>query len=946
MAVFVALDLETTGLDPERDAIIEIGAVKFRDDQVLSEFNTFVNPGRSIPFEITVLTGITDQDVAQAPRLQSVLPGLAQFVGDAPVVGHNVGFDLSFLRRWTVLLSNRSVDTFSLATTLVPEADRYSLLSLATLLGFPPQTSHRAIDDACASYQLFQKLLDRACTLPLPLLEELVEQGERCHWPPADFFRYALRIAARGAVATDEAWGRDLPASPAFAVSDKAQPLEPAEVRRPLDVDALAGLLEQGGAFSTHFPGYENRPQQVQMLRAVADALNEGRHLMVEAPTGVGKSLAYLIPAVAWGAQNGERVVISTNTINLQEQLYYKDLPDLAGVVPLAFRAAVLKGRSHYLCPARLAALQRSGPASPEEMAVLSRVLVWLTTTRDGDGDTLFLPTAQDQAMWGRLSADFEGCNPERCRYFHEGACFFYRARKAAEAAHLLIINHALLLADVSVQNRALPEYRFLIVDEAHHLEAATTGGLSFKIDRNLIRRVLAEVGATQARDGDAAADVFNAGILRETIVRCEMAQLDRDVMAMLYDAVRKVGRAAHRARRALETFFDQLEAFVEDASGGRMDTRYAFRLRVTGAERVQPAWDAVEVAWDDAVVPVFSVSDGLEQLAGGLDDLDELGVVDVEGLQGELIGLSRKLADIQGHLNTFVTQPSRQTIYWVEMGPEQMPLSVHAAPLHVGPLVQEHLFHKKEAVILTSATLRTGESFDFLRERLHATEADELAVDSPFDYAQSALVYLVEDIPEPGHPGYQNAVSEGMAALFRATQGRALGLFTSYSQLRATASAVTPLLKRDNIVVYTQGQGLSRNQLLENFRTSGKAVLLGTRSFWEGVDVPGEALSCLAIAKLPFSVPNDPVFAARSETFDAPFFDYAVPDAVLRFMQGFGRLIRTRTDRGIAVIFDRRIISKSYGQLFLDSLPGPIIQRGSVLDLPKVAAEWLNGQE
>jgi DNA polymerase-3 subunit epsilon/ATP-dependent DNA helicase DinG len=949
LAVFVALDLETTGFEADHDAIIEVGAVKFQGDQVLGEFSTFVHPGRRIPYEITLLTGITDDDVVNAPRLNAVLPRIAQFVGDAPVVGHNVGFDLGFLRRWSILGLNRSVDTFRLATALVPEADRYSLTSLATLLGFPPGRAHRALDDSYTTFYLFRKLLERACALPTQLLEELVRLGEQVDWPCGSFFSYALRLAGQNAFSKTDgsAWVGDGGAAasppPVFAVQEGAPRLEPSGTRRSLDLDTLAGLLEEDGAFARHFEGYEYRPQQIDMLRAVGDALNEGRHLMVEAPTGVGKSLAYLIPAVHWAAQNDERVVVSTNTINLQEQLYHKDLPDLAQVLPFDFRAAVLKGRSHYLCPARLAVIQRAGPSSQEEMDVLARVLVWLLQTHDGDGDGLFLPTARDRAVWGRLSANFEGCSSDRCRYLHQGACFFYRARRAAEAAHLVIVNHALLLADVAVQNRALPDYSFLIVDEAHHLESATTSGLSVKIDRSSVRRLLADVGAARTREG-AAVSVPTSGILGETMTRCRMAGLDEEIMGMVLDIVRRVAYKADKARRALEVFFDRLEDFIADASDGRVDSRYAFRLRVTGAERVQPAWDEVEIAWDGAAVPLFSITDGLEQLSGGLDDLDELGVVDVEGLQVELIGTARKLAEIRGHLTTFVTQPSRQTVYWVQVGPGQVPISVHAAPLHVGPLVQEHLFYKKESVILTSATLRTGESFDFLRERLYAMDAEELAVDSPFDYEQSTLVYLVDDVPEPGQPGYQKSVAQGMAALFKATRGRALGLFTSYSQLRATTRGLAAPLRQDDIVIYAQGAGLSRSQLLESFRTSERAVLLGTRSFWEGVDVPGEALSCLAIAKLPFSVPSDPVFAARAETFEAPFFEYAVPDAVLRFLQGFGRLIRTRTDRGVVVIFDRRLLTKSYGQIFLDSLPGPTIEKGSLLKLPSLAAEWLDG--
>ncbi len=946
LPIYVALDLETTGLDPDRDAIIEIGAVKFRGEEVLEEFSTLVNPGRPLPSEIVVLTGLTDEELEAAPRLHEVLHRFSRFVGDRLVVGHSIGFDLEFLHRHSILEPNRLLDTFTLATILAPDARRYSLRSLAQFLGFPPPVSHRALDDARTTHRLFLALFERALALPTSVLEELVRHGGRVNWPPTEFFRQALREAAQGSftstigaqLAAKRGQARE---APIFSVSIDEPPLKPEEGRRPLDVEKLAGLLEEDGAFAQKFPGYEHRPQQVRMLREVVRAFNEGCHLIVEAPTGVGKSLAYLIPTVHWAVQNGERVVISTNTINLQEQLYRKDLPDLARILPLDFRAAVLKGRSHYLCPARLAALRRIGPSSTREMDVLARVLVWLPNTLDGDGDSLFLPSSTERAIWRDLSAEFDGCDPERCRYFHKGECFFYRARRAAEAAHLVIVNHALLLADVAVQSRALPEYRYLIVDEAHHLETATTNGLSFETDKEVIRRMLEEVGHRRGA-GEGAAGAAFTGLLGETLARCRAARLDPPLMAKLEGFAGQVAQAVERAERGLESFFGQLERLMEEIGEEKGAGGYASRLRINAAQRAQPAWDAVEVAWDETSTPLFAVADGLERLAGGLANLEAMGLRDGEDLQAELIGVARRLTEILGHLNGFVVQPNKQTIYWIEAGPGAVPLSIHAAPLHVGPLIREHLFHKKEVVILTSATLRTGGSFDFLRERLHAWEAEELAVDSPFDYGSSTLVYIVDDIPEPGQPGYQRAVEQGMLALFQATGGRALGLFTSYSQLRSTARALAAPLAQADITLYAQGEGLSRNQLLENFRTTERAVLLGTRSFWEGVDVPGEALSCLAIAKLPFNVPTDPIFAARAETFDEPFLEYAVPEAVLSFLQGFGRLIRTRTDRGVVAIFDRRLVSKSYGQVFLQSLPGPTIRRGPATMLPQAARKWL----
>ena len=929
---YVALDLETTGLDAERDAIIEVAAVKFHNDDVLDTFSTFVNPGRPIPFQITELTGIRDDDVAGAPRLRDVLSRLARFVGQHPIVGHSVGFDLNFLRRHSQLFENESLDTFELASVLVPHAERYSLGALSKMMGIEIEHAHRALDDAQATQRLFRALLRRAAGLPPRVLKEIIGHGERARWTAANFFRDALEEAALHTPErrTRPMTGEARPFDPA-----QGKPLQPAAERTPVDVEQQAALLEENGAFEAHFPGYEHRPQQVAMLRGVARALNRGEHLLVEAPTGVGKSLAYLIPAVHWAAQNGERVVVSTNTINLQEQLYRKDLPDMARVLPFKFRAAVLKGRSHYLCPARLQALRRRGAKSPDEARVLAKILVWLPETADGDGDALFLPNPTERAVWWQLSADHEGCDPERCRRFHGGGCYFYNARHAAESAHLVIVNHALLLADVAVQNRALPEYKYLIVDEAHHLEAATTSGLSFETDRSQLRRMLFEIG--QVRQAGRV-----TGLLAEILGRCQKARLPHDVMEQMELFVGKVGLAADRAMRQSDNFFNCLEQFVEEQKENR-HSKYSFRLRVTSGLRVQPAWEGVEIAWDDASAPLAAVVDGLKRLADGLDDLDSFDIPDVEDLQAQILGVARRLGEVRVRVSQMITQPSSSLIYWLESAPNNDHLGLHAAPLHVGPLVEEHLFHKKESVVLTSATLRTNGTFDFLRERLNAWEADELAVGSPFDYASSTLVYLVNDIPEPGQQGYQRAVEQGMAALFQATEGRALALFTSYSQLRTTLRAIRAPLAQTGITVQAQGQGISRVQLLENFRTGERQVLLGTRSFWEGVDVPGDPLSCLVIAKLPFSVPSDPIFAARSETFDQPFFEYAVPETILRFLQGFGRLIRTRTDRGVVAVFDKRLLTKSYGPLFIESLPDPTVRRGSLALLPGAAAEWLS---
>ena len=337
---------------------------------------------------------------------------------------------------------------------------------------------------------------------------------------------------------------------------------------------------------------------------------------------------------------------------------------------------------------------------------------------------------------------------------------------------------------------------------------------------------------------------------------------------------------------------------------------------------------------------------EGIEKIYGAWEELDEYEVPGQPDLESELAFAMRRVSETRQQMEALVTKPATSGIYWATINKNTGNISLHTAPLHVGELLQKKLFAGKEATILTSATLCVDKSFEHIKSRLGIGDwSDELTVGSPFDYAQAALVFVPKDIPEPGQPGYQKAVEAALVELLRATQGRALVLFTSHSQLQATYRAITRPLEEDAIIVIAQNLDGSRRQVLETFKTQERTALLGTKSFWEGIDVAGEALSCLVIARLPFSVPSDPIFAARSETFDDSFGQYAVPEAVLRFRQGFGRLIRSKNDRGIVVVFDKRVLTKNYGRLFLSSLPPvQIVKDKELKELPKVAAGWIEG--
>jgi len=928
MDTLVSLDLETTGLDPDHDAITEVAVIRFCGDEVLDQWRTFVNPGRPIPPFIRELTGIRQSDVDNAPPFSSLRGKLAAAIGSSPIVGHNIGFDLAFLRRYGMTFANPAFDTRELAAILLPWAGRFSLKELADRLGFPHPNVHRALSDADTTRKLFLYLLEQARRLPEAVLREIVVAARRIPWSLKAVFEEALDSAISSSAPRPPS-GRDDGLGLFRRPPLERRSLRKAATFQPLDADQLAALLEDEGAFAQKFPGFEHRPQQVEMLRAVSQALSTGRHLIVEAPTGVGKGLAYLIPAVHWAVQNGCRVVISTNTINLQDQLMTKDIPALRQVLGLDFRAAMLKGRSNYLCPRRFQALRHAGPTNVDEMRLLARLLIWLPTTESGDRAELNL-SAREAALWASLlSAENELCTHERCAAFGGGICPLYRARRQAEAAHIVVVNHALLLADIATENSVLPEYDHLIIDEAHHLEEAVTNGLSFHADRGEIERLIAEIGRSRA------------GLIGDVLAACRRS-LPEAIFADMENSAAKLSHTAELMASTVADFFGAVTAFLENQrewNGGE----YSQKLWITPAVRQRPGWERVAAAWENLSLHLGALAGGLARLGSDFANLEEYDIPDWDELLARIMAVQRRLTEVRAQTDALLAHPSDQMIYWLELDWRGL-ASIHVAPLNVGPLVERYLFQAKASVVLTSATLRTGKSFNFIKDRLHAWECQELAVGSPFDYENSTLLYLVNDIPEPDQPGYQQAVERVLVELCKATRGRALVLFTSHSQLQATARAIAEPLERAGILVFEQGEGGSRRQLLEGFRLSERAVLLGTRSFWEGVDVPGQALSSLIITRLPFTVPSEPIFAARSQTFKQPFQQYAVPEAILRFRQGFGRLIRSRSDRGVVTVLDRRILTKAYGRHFLESLPACTVRRGPASALPALAARWIDG--
>jgi DNA polymerase-3 subunit epsilon/ATP-dependent DNA helicase DinG len=926
MNSIVAIDIETTGLNDERDAIIEIGAVKFKGHRVEAEWTSVINPGRHIPEFITGLTGISDAETRNAPKLRDVIHEIEAFVGDAPVVGHNIRFDLGFIQKQAgVLHNNEVIDTYELAAVLMPTASRYNLGALGKQLGILLPATHRALDDARVTMAAFNKLYELAQELPLDLVSEIAQLSEPIEWDAFWVFQQVLQAKSKEGIKAKKIKKKE----PIHFDEAKYPPIDNPEEPTPLNPDEVASVLEYGGPFSQYFDSFEQRPEQVAMMRAVADALSVGSHLMVEAGTGVGKSFAYLVPAAMFATQNNTRVIVSTNTINLQDQLIQRDLPNLSRALDLDFRFSVLKGRSNYLCPRRLENLRNYGPRTADEMRVLAKILVWQMDNQSGDRSELNLTGPTEREVWVRVSAEDDACTTDTCIKRTGGACPFHRAKSASQTANVLVVNHALLLSDIATGSKVLPEYSHLIIDEGHHLESATTNALSFRLNQFDMERMMKEIGGS------------NAGVLGRLLTETQTALRPSD-FGLLQQKVSRATDMAFRIEQFNREFFNTVAEFARLQREGQPPSNYAWQARVLPQTRTLPHWEDVEMAWGNTDETLGLLINALSEIYKAATDLYAEGHDQLEDLIADLGNVARRLTEAEANIHGMISKPVAGTVYWIEVPANGNKLSLNAAPLSVASLVEKYLWHEKRSVILTSATLTAHGEFQYLRNTLGADEAEEMQLGSPYDYESAALLYIANDIPEPNQNGYEQALNKTILATAKATGGRMLVLFTSYAALKKTAQAITGPLAREDIYVYEQGDGASPNALLESFKATERAVLLGTKSFWEGVDVPGDSLSVVVLTKLPFDVPTDPLIAARSEMYEDSFNQYYLPEAILKFRQGFGRLIRTQSDRGVVAILDRRVLTKQYGRLFLESLPPCTARQGPATNLAREAGSWL----
>ena len=645
----------------------------------------------------------------------------------------------------------------------------------------------------------------------------------------------------------------------------------------------LREIFSTGGLIAQHLDGYEFREEQLHMAHEVSRALTSSEHLIVEAGTGVGKSFAYLIPAISHALRSEQKVVISTNTISLQEQLVRKDIPFLQRVLPRDFNILLAKGRRNYLSRRRLKNLlnyERGLFDTYEEVEQVAAIQEWADQSVDGSRAELPLqPYAQ---VWDKVASDRDNCLGRSCETYD--TCFYFKVRREMHNADLLIVNHHLLFSDLAIRKASesaagiLPDYDYLIIDEAHHLEATATSHASINFNNTRVKWLLDSL--YNDRNADGLATRFDSSQLQE-----------------------QTKEARGQTNKLFNSIVEEVKELDEDRHG------------TTVTHRVHKS-NFVENVLDRPLAEIEKTLKILRDKATTEDD------------EQEIIAHQRHCERLRDELDMLIRQNDPDYVYWIEVSTRNYTprIVLNATPANVNQMLQEQLFMEKNSVVMTSATLSTNRNFAYFKARIGIDECRELLAYSPFNFKKQVQLHIPKDMPDPKSSKFTPSVIDKIGHYLKLTHGKAFVLFTSYRMMDEVYDAVAPDLEEIGITSFKQGGELSRTDMLEAFREDTDSVLFGTASFWEGVDVRGEALSNVIITRLPFEVPTHPVMEARvkqiKESGGDEFSEFSLPEAILRLKQGFGRLIRTKNDKGIVVILDPRIKTRSYGKAFLRSLP------------------------
>jgi len=932
---FIAIDIETTGLNADRDEIIEIAAVRFVNGQVSERFDSLVKPHAKIPHFIEYLTNISPSDLKNAAPLKDVLKDFCEFVGDAVLVGHNIRFDLGFINSGLVAdggfpLLNKYWDTAEIARIYLPTTSDHKLSTLVEYFGIKLENAHRAYADAEATGLLLVKLTEHilghySFIVNSRIIDLSIQAKLESYL--SEYLKLLVR-QQRSQVLSGKA-----------PKTLKSQLNNVIEHDVPGDISSVSEVFSESGLFAKKFANFEYRAGQLAMAEQVSDAFAKEEHLVVEAGTGVGKSFAYLVPALRFTRQKKTRVVVSTNTKNLQEQLFYKDLPQLRKMLPLSFKAVLVKGRENYVCERRweeLMAEQSRGLSSYDAHGLL-HLFIWKMLTNTGDvSENSSFDRKSFGIVWRKVSSDRFSCAGRKCPHFSN--CHVMKLRRDIENASLVVVNHSLLLADAQMSGSTLGEYDYLVIDEAHNLMAAAAKHLGFDLgyaDLNSLFGQLEHSGRRQS-----------GGFLHQVIQTIKKSLATDAQKTQVETLCTKLAKEIEEQRKPLQLIFNKAADLCAEADS------YG-KLRIKEPEKYTELFEHV-----GQFTQVFKqLMKDLTALENVLSSLNSQQVANLDIIKENISSYLQRCAENESMLLTLLQPDLNDYALWIENSPrpdKNIPASSFCyAPVEVSEHLNRLLYKQIPCIVFTSATLALRGSFKYFLSQsglnlLSDKQLNLSIVESPFDYDRQSLLLIASFLPEHKDKFFQGQALGCLEQVLQTAEVGTMALFTSYKDLDAVYRHVGDSLYHAKRPLFAQGKGGSRSSMLGDFKRYKNAVLLGTSSFWEGVDVQGESLSLLILYKIPFQVPSEPVVEALIDKLEREnkdsFMHFMLPNALLRIRQGFGRLIRSKTDRGIVLIMDSRVSKKRYGDYFKQILPGRCIELQNEQQLVSEVGRFFNG--
>lgn len=967
--IYVALDLETTGVEADVGDIIEVAAIKFRLEaggkmSVLERWQTFVKPSQPIPYKITNLTGIKQSDVANAPNFEQIRERLRTFLGDHPIVGHSIESDIGFLARQNYIVKNVGVDTYEMATLLMPDTPNYSLVGVAAALNVTAGGAHRAMADTIMAQEVFAALAAKIEELPPEILREVIRLTQELDWPLRQLFVDAAQNQARQESGT----GGNI-----FGQLLKQQLVNKGVASSDLD---FMFLLPQAKPAPLHaqptlepFQPVHLSERAVQVSRHIAEAFEQERHLLLETTGDENeRATGMLLPAINQALRSGQSVVIAVNNEAERERIMTKIIPQLqkslAQIVngesdtatdrrsrrdrerlqseqKPPFEAVSVKGMQNYLCLRRWD-IFRQGELTQDEVKFLVKLLVWLPNTLEGDSAELRI--MNQEKIWSRVNTQHDLCLASQCRFFQNGQCFYFRAKDRAAGAHLVVASQPMILNDLRGETGTLPHYEQLIIDDAHHLEDEASRQFGAIIYPNTLFDCLDWLSRPVSWKPGNLHDGFlhRIPIYFGPTLPTEVREFFQNFCQQLVAQIELARNSTGVLLRDLATMLTQ----HNQGSGqgdGRIRLNPSFRAgKWWGEAEIAGAWDVFKLDWEEIYYQLRDLRDESNAV--------KLQLVNSPELLLELNYFVNRVNDILNKLSAAFEGNDTGQVWWLALHPRTQLVSIVSAPLQVSQVLERQLFDKKKSVALVSSTLTTNGEFNFVKEQLGLPTPLETWLPPERDYASTTLLYLPTDMPEPSQPGYQKTVEQQIIELARASEGRTLVVFSSNSALRLSYKTVVKPLEESNRLVLGQGLDGTRRSVMGRFKSTPRAVLLSTLSHWENSDfgsdedeAAGLDINTLIITKLPFDAPSDPIFAARTEgrIFDDPFTQYSLPRAILRFKQAFERLLKVQPGRGVVVMLDSRLTRKQYGAMFLNSLPPLHQERHPLSQMVEQTSGW-----